>query len=229
MSFIRLHVTAEGYTELNFVKKVLANHLGQFNIVADSRCVLTSRDKKLNYEYRGGLRRYDKVKNDIRNWLREDHASECRFTTMFDFYRLPSDFPGFDDAMRIQDKHSRVLRLEAAFREDIDDHRFFPYIQLHEFESLIFVDPSLLELEYFDRSGEIRALVQVSENAPDGNPELINDGDDTAPSKRILQEIPEYDKANIGPDVTACIGIQRIRETCPHFNEWLQQLERFAD
>ena len=46
MTFIRLHVTTEGQTEEAFVKRILAPHLGAFNVFADARSVLTSRDKK---------------------------------------------------------------------------------------------------------------------------------------------------------------------------------------
>ncbi len=41
MTSIRLHVTSEGQTEERFVKKILAPHLGAFNVFADVRSVLT--------------------------------------------------------------------------------------------------------------------------------------------------------------------------------------------
>ncbi len=58
-----------------------------------------------------------------------------------------------------------------------------------------------------------------------GNPELINDGKFTAPSKRIIKEIPEYDKVNAGPLIVEKIGLDVLRRGCPHFNEWLTKLE----
>lgn len=51
--FRRLNVTAEGQTEETFVKQVLADYLGQFNISTDARCVQTSRDKRKTH--RGGF------------------------------------------------------------------------------------------------------------------------------------------------------------------------------
>lgn len=58
------------------------------------------------------------------------------------------------------------------------------------------------------------------------NPELINDGAITAPSKRILNEIPEYDKVTAGVSVAARIGLETLRDKCPHFNAWLTNLEK---
>ncbi|MGB0840535.1 MAG: hypothetical protein ACPGXL_10355 [Chitinophagales bacterium] len=52
MKFIRLNITAEGQTEEQFVKNILATHLGQFNITTDVRSVLTSKDKRKSYRGR---------------------------------------------------------------------------------------------------------------------------------------------------------------------------------
>jgi hypothetical protein len=55
-----------------------------------------------------------------------------------------------------------------------------------------------------------------------------NDHPDTAPSKRLLREIPEYDKANSGVIVAEQIGLGKMRRRCPHFNDWLTKLERLG-
>jgi len=59
-------------------------------------------------------------------------------------------------------------------------------------------------------------------------PEKINDGNETAPSKRIIKEFPEYApaKATAGPIIANSIGLPTIRKKCPHFNEWLTKLEQ---
>ena len=57
------------------------------------------------------------------------------------------------------------------------------------------------------------------------NPELINDGEETAPSKRILNCINCFDKANVGVDVLERIGIEKIAEKCSHFAEWIKRIE----
>jgi hypothetical protein len=195
---IRLHVTAEGQTEQVFGKKVLAPHLACFDVFVDARRVLTSKDKRAANEYRGGLVNYEKAKNDIQAWLKEDKHSECRFTTMFDLYALPNDFPGYAEANGKSDPYERVQILEKAIELDINDRRFIPYIQLHEFEALILAEPQQLDWEYLEHDTPIGNLVAMVGNQ---NPELINDGQTTAPSKRILKEIPEYNKVTAGVSV----------------------------
>lgn len=219
--FKRLLVTAEGQTEERFVKDTLSFYLGQFNISTDVRCVLTSKDK--NKRYRGGLISYDKAKSDIKMWLKEDHNPDARFTTMFDLYALPDDFPRYKESKKINDAYQRVEFLEKTFAEDIQDNRFIPYIQLYEFESLILSKPEVLEIEYFEHSKEIISLNQILKTK--GNPELINDSPETAPSKRILKLIPEYDKVSVGSSIVGKIGIDFLKKTCKHFNDWITKLE----
>lgn len=220
---IRLHITAEGQTEQRFAKMVLAPHLCPFQITVDARCVLTSRNKRQGKEYRGGLVSYAKAKEDIQRWLKEDNHPECRFTTMFDLYALPQDFPGYGEAQKLSDAYQKVAMLEARLKEDIGDERFLPYIQLHEFEALILADPQQLDWEYLEHDAAIAGLISM---VGDENPELINNSPETAPSKRILAAIPEYDKATAGPAVAEKIGIPTLREKCSHFREWLTTLEQ---
>lgn len=63
-----------------------------------------------------------------------------------------------------------------------------------------------------------------------GSPELINEGNETAPSKRIIKEIPEYkdNKVLIGPTVAKEIGLPILRERCVHFNEWINKIESLS-
>jgi len=222
---IRLHITAEGQTERAFAERVLRPHLASFHVFVDARCVLTSKDKRAAKEYRGGLLSYDKAKRDIQSWLREDKHEECRFTTMFDLYALPSDFPGYEPSQKEADKYKRVSLLESAMKSDINDPRFIPYIQLHEFEALILADPQQLDSEYLEHD---RSIDNLKTLVAGKNPELINDGPTTAPSKRILAEIPEYSKVTAGVSVAAKIGLQTLRQRCQHFHDWLTALEQLA-
>jgi Domain of unknown function (DUF4276) len=56
---------------------------------------------------------------------------------------------------------------------------------------------------------------------------LFDDGPQSAPSKRIMAQIPEYEDAKtvVGPQVAELIGLDTIRAKCPHFNAWLSRLE----
>lgn len=220
---IRLHIIAEGQTEEEFVKTILAEHLANFNVITDVHCVTTKRTK--TQVHRGGLVSYEKAKKDILLWLKQEKGKDVRFTTMLDLYALPNDFPQIDEAKRISDPYQKVKKLETALADNINDYRFIPYIQLHEFEALILTDPSKL----IDRFPEYDKPVQelVANCKKYSSPELINDGETTAPSKRIIQFIPSYKgaKLSVAPLMVQKIGLPTIRNQCPHFNEWLIQLE----
>ena len=222
---IRLNFIVEGQTERKFVEDTLRPHLAGKSIIAAARCVETSR--KHGRKYSGGIQAYTPAKLDIQRWLKEDNNSDARFTTMLDLYALPGGFPGYQEAMQQQDPYARVQILEDALGEDIPDHRFVPYIQLHEFEALLFSDPKKLEDQYERHSAGINRLVQITEQT---NPELIDDGKETAPSKRIIREIPQYSstKASSGPIVAERIGLPVLRAKCSHFSDWIVRLEALS-
>lgn len=224
-ALIRIHVLAEGVTERSFIERVLCPYLLEKtnqSVYVDSRCVLTSKDLRNGRVYRGGLTSYVKVKNDLKRWLREDASGNVRFSTMFDLYALPNDFPGFADASRMSDPYERVEFLENAFMNDIGDTRFLPYIQLHEFEALIFVDPLKLKELYLNNDAAVENLVEIAGTFD--SPEKIDNGVETAPSKRILKEIPEYDKVFAGVETVQSIGVDKLMASCKHFSEWVNKL-----
>jgi len=57
------------------------------------------------------------------------------------------------------------------------------------------------------------------------SPEEVNDGPDTHPAARIQAHLPRYQKRLHGPLVTSRLGLQRLRDTCPHFGAWIDRLE----
>ncbi len=222
----RLHFIVEGQTEETFVNTLLAPHLGQFHVFADVRRVETSRTQ--TRIYRGGLFNYIKAKNDLQRWARQEHRDDVYFTTMFDLYRLPPTFPGYAIAQQQSDPYQRVDLLERALAADLNYSNFIPYIQLYEFETLLFADAEQFDWEFLESEAEIAALCRLAEEF--GNPELINDSPETAPSKRIIQLIPDYEgrKASAGPLIAQKIGIDTLRKRCTHFGQWLQRLEKLA-
>lgn len=87
--------------------------------------------------------------------------------------------------------YDKVDYLEKAMATEINSERFIPYIQLHEFEALLFADIGKLKLFYLEgKDREIERLKAVASSFD--SPELINEGSETAPSKQIIREIPEY-------------------------------------
>lgn len=224
----RLCLTAEGPTEQQFAVQPLAPHLARHGVyLTKPRLVVTNR----KMGKRGGGSNYVTVKNDIQRWLKQEHGADVYFTTMFDVYRLPRYFPGYDSAVAIQDKYARVKALEKAFADDLHDARFIPYLQLHEFEAILFADPGALAQYYADAPGLDRKVEALRRLVADfDNPELIDDGEQTAPSKRIIEQFPEYEgeKPLAGPIIAGEIGLRAIRAKCHHFNEWLTRLEKLG-
>lgn len=166
--------------------------------------------------------------NDLQRWMREDQNAEAHFTTRMDFYALPNDFPEYEQALRHTDPFQAVADLERAFKDDIDHHHFIPYIQLHEFEALLFCDPLQFEHLYLDQAREIQNLVSIAKQFQ--TPEHIDRGQETAPSKRIITQIPEYEsqKAFAGSIVAEAIGLDVLRSKCAHFNDWISDIENLV-
>ena len=104
---VRLNFVVEGQTEETFVKNTLYPQLAMRSICASALCVSTS--NKGGYTYRGGLTSYSQAKGDLEIWMKNDQDQNTRFTTMFDLYALPSDFPGYGDAMQTDNPYSRVV------------------------------------------------------------------------------------------------------------------------
>ena len=217
---IRLNITVEGQTEETFINQVIAPHLAFYNVFVAARRVETEKGGS-----RGGMTTYQKAKNDLLRWMKEDKHTEVRFTTMFDLYALPNDFPYFDNAYKKSDPYEKITAIETSFKEDINDYRFIPYIQLHEYEALILSEPDKFDNMFPKYEHQIETLKELVKKFK--SPELINDGKETAPSKRIINEIPSYKslKKIAGVEIAEKIGLETIRTKCPHFNEWINKLE----
>lgn len=221
---IRLNIIVEGQTEETFVNKILGPHLGTVNVFVSARCVQTGR--KRGRIFRGGMISYLKAQNDIKLWMKEDQGGNVRFTTMFDFYRLPGDFPGIEEAKQKCDPYKKIEIIEEKLGADIASHRFIPYLQLHEYEALLFSDLDKFHHYYIDHNSQLNKLKQDVSGVT--NPELINENPETAPSKRIIKFLPFYEeeKPSAGPIIAEHIGLKRIRSKCRHFHEWVSLLER---
>ncbi len=224
---MRLHVVVEGQTEETFVKTVLAPDLGAHGVFIDAHRITTGRHHGANF--RGGLVRYDHLVRDLLIWMKQDANPDSWFTTMVDFYRLPRDFPDPGPRLNVPSLE-RVLSLEAAFADDIAQrlagrlvaNRFIPYIQLHEFEALLFSDPTAFREAFPEQETVIHRLTAIRTQF--SNPEEIDDGATTAPSKRIMKIVPGYEKPVAGPLIAQRIGLALMAQSCPHFGAWIRRL-----
>jgi hypothetical protein len=222
---IRLYFYVEGQTEQEYAARVLRTHLARFGVQVMG-AILAASGRKHGHVFRGGGRRYQPMRNDLGNVLKLHKSADTRFTTMFDLYALHDGFPGWDQAEKQRHiPRERVLTLEKAFGADVGDHRFIPHIQLYEFETILLCDPSHFALIFDNSSAGIAALQAAVATAT--SPELVNDGDATAPSKRIISQFPQYNgqKTTVGVELAHCVGIDRTRALCPHFDRWLKTLE----
>lgn len=225
----RLYLFVEGPTELAFADTVLRPHLERLDVYLQGP-ILIAHAKKKGKVHRGGGRKYLPMKNDILRFLKQEKGADVFFTTMIDLYAIHSQFPGLSEAEKV--RHTPIMRvqlLEQAFASDIGDNRFIPYIQLHEFEAYLFSDPTWFGYFYDRHQKQIDELIAIT--ASKANPELIDDGPQTAPSKRIIAHFPDYEDAKtaIGPQVAELIGLGVIRDKCPHFAAWLSTLEKLGN
>lgn len=214
----RVHVMVEGQTEETFVRKVLYDHLLHRGVFLNPILLRTSAQGK------GGVVTCGKVRWQVSRQCLSD--ADATVTTMIDLFRLPNDFPNKQACAGGQLYH-RVECLEQAFGNDVGCQNFIPYLSVHEFEGLLFSDPGKFG-KWFD---DPRWLQQLTASvAAFKNPEYINDGPNTAPSKRVEEAFGSagYQKPFHGPMIAIDIGLETMRERCPHFAQWVASLEALA-
>jgi len=214
----RVLISVEGQTEETFVREILAAYLWELNVDPNPVIVSTKKVKQGN-KFKGGLTSYARVRNEISRLITDTNA--VAITTMYDLYKLPTDFPGYS-TRPAGDCFTKATHLENEFQHEISHPRFKPYLQVHEFEALLFVNPEITA-RMFPEANKVRELFEIKRGF--NSPEEINDGETTAPSKRILQLFPNYDKPLYGSLIAIEVGLENIRAECQHFNEWLTWLE----
>ncbi|KPA17608.1 hypothetical protein MHK_002142 [Candidatus Magnetomorum sp. HK-1] len=216
---IRVHIICEGQTEENFVHELLVEPFISKNIHLIPSLIGTPGHK-------GGNINFDRLMTDIRHRLLGDKTAFC--TTFIDFYGLPSNFPGKKEAVvcvNLDEKFSYICNsVNKKVENIIGDHarRFIPYVQMHEFEALLFSNPKEFAIGIGRKDIEVK-LQKIRNSFT--TPEEINDNSSTAPSKRIKNIMKDYEKPLHGILAALEIGLDFIRQECRHFNNWLNQLE----
>jgi hypothetical protein len=222
---IRVVVFAEGQTEEQFIKQTVAPVFAPAMIFLEPRLLKTSQNAK------GGAVSFDRLKFYATNTLKENNAPVL--STFLDLYALDTDFPGYAESKNITDIYQKVDYLESALNtaivQQVGCHpdRFLPHIQPYEFEGLLFSDISALcETEQGWQSSRVD-LQRILDGC--GNPECINDGYETKPSKRLENALsPKYHKTRHGPLAAQRITLGVIEKQCHHFHEWLEKLRSLA-
>ncbi len=216
----RVLALVEGETEIAFVKTVLAPELAGKGVFLSATKIGSARGQS-------GIRSYESNRRDILAALKQDQGRFC--TTMLDYYGMPDDWPGRAEA-REKPPVERAVCVEARLGEDIagamgpsfDRRRFVPYVQMHEFEAILFSNPHELAAALRMPAIEADLAAMVTQC---GSPEEIDDGETTAPAKRIRKLAPQYNKIVGGILAAQRIGLAAIRRECRHFDDWVKQLE----
>lgn len=210
----RVIFIVEGDTEISFIQKCIMPYLYQkgFTNPMNAQKIITNRKKNK----KGGNVAFEYLKNDIE---RVAATRNVLITTFLDFFRLPTDFPGYTtDSLKIE-------QIEEAVRENIssiiDRANFLPYIQRHEIEALMYTNMDGFNY-VVDKEESLNKLKEIINQY--ANPEDINNGSETAPSKRLMKIFP-YQKTTDGEIILEALPIDDIRSKCPRFNEWLENLE----
>ncbi len=208
----RLYIVVEGQTEEEFVKSLLAPFFQDMGIYAYPLIIHTSKGHK------GGFVNYEHLKNDIVRLLKSQ-GQDVIVSMLVDFFRCP-EVPEKDIWSIIPNHVERVVEMEMAIKKDINDWRFVHYIQLHEFEALLFSSDEGFKKYFSDKEIlELQGIIESYEN-----PEDINSSPEGAPSKRLLRIVPDYDKVVYGNIIALEIGLKLIVDRCPRFKAWTELL-----
>jgi hypothetical protein len=218
---VEVVVFAEGPTEEQFIKRIIAPALRHLQIYVKPQTLKTSQDAS------GGAVSFDRLKFNARNTLQQ--KPDAVLSTFLDLYGLDTSFPSFAQAKEHTRLSGRLHLLETALHTAIVSYvgcrpeRFIPHIQPHEFEGLLFSDTeALAQIEPGWNAGRA-PLKNVREKFE--TPEHINDSHETKPS-RILEKllIPGYKKTRHGPLAAERIGLSQIEKECAHFHGWMNKL-----
>jgi len=212
----RVIIICEGQTEREFCKNILAPHLVHKNIHIQAPLIKRSM---------GGIVRWSILKKEIETHLLE---SGVIVSTFIDYYGLYQkyNFPKWNEGEIISNKNDRMSFFEDAMKEDVLEsvrHRFIPYLQLHEFEGLLFNDIQV----FYDQvpANELVGIPELKQTFHDyDNPEMINNSKETSPSHRLMRIIEGYNKPLYGHYFAEAIGIDKIRAKSPRFDKWIEKI-----
>jgi hypothetical protein len=221
MSNITVYAIVEGQTEKLFFDNILTPYLAAKNI-----SIIATIIKKPGQ--RGGDVKFSRAKKDIKAFLRQ--RTDTYVTTFVDLYGI-KEWPGMDVANNLTPREKADFvnsktqtKINKICDElNINSQRFIPYIAIHEFEAMLFSDAQILADKLGIEKSAIDTIIVEC-----GTPENINNSPQTAPSKRLnaLTIDGDFPKTSTGISIAEAIGIEKIREQCPIFNQWLQRIEQ---
>ncbi len=214
-------VICEGPTERLFVEFILAPHFQALGIFM-TPTVLTKKGEK------GGDVKYSRLYHDLEIHLRQGH-NYC-VTTLFDFYGLTGDWPGYDEAKKGTSPAEKQEAISSEVKRKADKkleefrcfERFLPHFVMHEIEALYFSCPETLAAQL---GVNVKSVEQIL--AECGEPEAINHVKETSPSHRLERLAGEnFKKTSTGIAIARAIGLPKMRAECPLFDQWVRTIEQ---
>jgi hypothetical protein len=218
----RCRLLVEGQTEETFANRTLVPYLYSLGFHDVSITLVTTKRIASGGKFRGGVTSWAHLRKDLGLLIRDAGAL---VTTIVDFYGLPADVPGMATIPRTSNPRERVRHVEREIATAVSAPNLLPHVVLHELEALLYTDPSVVAAHFGDDQITVGMTLDVTEC---GEPEFVDDGPDTAPSKRILGHRSDYVKTSDGPTILEDIGLNAIRAACPHFDAWLSDIESLA-
>ena len=223
---VEVIVFAEGPTEEQFIKRVVAPALRPLQVYLKPQMLKTSQ------EARGGAINFDRLKFNARNTLRQQPAAVL--TTLLDLYGLDTSFPGFEQPKSKPDLYSRVSYLNAALHQELVAYvgcrpeRFIAHIQPYEFEGLLFSDTQALSQT--EPGWQMGGAKLAAVRAEFETPEHINNSYETKPSRRLEQLLkPGYKKTRHGPLAAERVTLAAMEKECQHFRLWMEALRQLGE
>ena len=212
----RLHLLVEGQTEEIITERIIRPHLEGIGWTVSTSVLVTKRPASGGH-FHGGVSKWSSIEKEIRLLL----ASQFDVvTTLIDYYAFPHNAPGMSSRPR-NDPYAAIAHVEEALRAAISHSTFLPHLVLHETEAWVFAAAAHLAAITDDSklASDLQTMVHQA-----GGPELINDGAATAPSKRLTQRFPSYQKTLHGPLAIEALGLKDLADQCPHLAAWLEKL-----
>ncbi|MCK5797154.1 MAG: DUF4276 family protein [Deltaproteobacteria bacterium] len=220
-----VYIVVEGQTEQTFIRDVLAPEMGGRGLFLFA--VLVGKPG-----HKGGDIRFERVSEDVIRFLKQ--RPDTYVSTMLDYSRIDINWPGADAVRALCAEGTKVsasqkgeileqetvARIEKILPENEIARRFLPYVEMHEFEALLFSNAEVLVRKMNVDMADIMEIL-----GPYDGPEEINSDPEKTPSKRLLGFDPAYRKVAMGRILAAAVGVQEMRLQCPHFDGWLARLE----
>lgn len=214
-------VVVEGPTEKEFIDECLKPYwTANYGLYDVQVRILGVPGKK------GGDVRVARIRKDVELLLKQ--RSDAFVTTLVDYYGIRTDIPDYEKCQSLPMIDQRIECLEKGLYELLGSQRFVPYLQKHEFETLLFASGNSL-IKYLT-SKSCTAIEQMNKDL--GGAENINTAN--PPSYRLAEIISKnepfrYRKVAYGSILALEIGLPTILHECPRFAAWVERIGKLAN